>query len=163
MIDTVNTRRWPRFHVHLPVFIATESRHSKIVIPGLVSEISRGGMELYGGVQRGHGELIEVEFRPSGSVRVAGIVRYRSGYCFGLEFVQVTTGTAPFEGVLPAQAASSDDGTPTEETYAELFLDRHESYMHDMQQQIDRLREKTLKIRQFRIEMEHLLQGGTQR
>src|ERR1700675_171683 len=82
----VSTRRWPRFHVHLPVFIAAETADSEIAIPGLVSAISRAGMEVYGGVPLQPGDLMEVEFRTSGMVRVAGIVRNRSGYCFGLEF-----------------------------------------------------------------------------
>jgi len=44
-------------------------------------------MELYAGVNLQHGELMEVEFRTTGrTIRVAGIVRNRSGFCFGLEF-----------------------------------------------------------------------------
>jgi hypothetical protein len=51
------------------------------------------------------------------------------------------------------------DVAPTEDTYAELFIERHEAYLHDMQRTIARLREKTLEIRQFRLEMELLLRG----
>src|SRR6266550_2361203 len=91
----VNTRRWPRFHVHLPVSIATGDSGSYITVPGLVSELSRGGMELYGGVQCRPGELLEVEFRTSESLRVAGIIRNRSGYCFGLEFLSLTKSNLP--------------------------------------------------------------------
>jgi hypothetical protein len=186
MINSINTRRWPRFHVHLPVLIATDAGHSKIVVPGLVSEISRRGMELYGGVQRRPGELMEVEFRTSGKVRVAGVVRNRSGYCFGLEFLSIATGSQPPTPVLqPGDSPRTDvldafgavptlptdmlgnrsrgaieaDAAPTEDTYAELFIERHEAYLHDMQRAIERLREKTLEIRQFRLEMELLLHG----
>jgi len=44
-------------------------------------------MELYAGVNLQPGELMEVEFRATGrTIRIAGIVRNRSGFCFGLEF-----------------------------------------------------------------------------
>src|ERR1700746_3549003 len=78
-----NTRRWPRYHVHLPVFISSETDVSTIAVPGVVCEISRGGMELYGGVQRREGDLMEVEFQAAGIPRVAGVVRSRSGFWFG--------------------------------------------------------------------------------
>ena len=39
-----NTRRWPRYHVHLPVFISNETEVSTIAVPGVVSEISQSGM-----------------------------------------------------------------------------------------------------------------------
>lgn len=183
MIQSTNTRRWPRFHVHLPVLIAAEPGQSRVLVPGLVSEISRRGMELYGGVQLRPGDLMEVEFRTSAKVRVAGVVRNRSGYCFGLEFLSIATANQPvipvrqpgdalspdpvsaFEALPPATpgngatSASDPDAAPTEDTYAELFIERHEAYLHDMQHTIARLREKTLEIRQFRLEMELLLHG----
>jgi len=175
MVHSINTRRFPRFHVHLPVLIAAEPGQSRVLVPGLVSEISRRGMELYGGVQRRPGELMEVEFR-TGKVRVAGVVRNRSGYCFGLEFLNLATANQPAVPVLQGESLSSDplgplgalppgtpaldaDASPTEDTYAELFIERHEAYLHDMQRTIARLREKTLEIRQFRLEMELLLHG----
>ena len=171
MMHSTNIRRWPRFHVHLPVLIAAEPGPSRVLVPGLVSEISRRGMELYGGVQRRPGELMEVEFR-TGRMRVAGVVRNRSGYCFGLEFLSIATaGQAPTpvlpsgQALPPGMLANDStstldaDAAPTEDTYAELFIERHEAYLHDMQHTIARLREKTLEIRQFRLEMELLLHG----
>lgn len=181
-MHSINTRRWPRFHVHLPVLIAAEPGQSRVLVPGLVSEISRRGMELYGGVQRRPGELMEVEFR-TGRVRVGGVVRNRSGYCFGLEFLSIATKSQPaspvrqprdsfppdplgtLEALPPGTPGSGSsrvldsDAAPTEDTYAELFIERHEAYLHDMQRTIARLREKSLEIRQFRLEMELLLHG----
>ncbi len=85
-MDSTNTRRYPRYHMHTPVFIAVPGATSKVV-PGLLSRISRAGMELYAGVNLQPGELMEVEFRTTGrTIRVAGTVRNRSGFCFGLEF-----------------------------------------------------------------------------
>jgi PilZ domain-containing protein len=173
-MHSINTRRWPRFHVHLPVLIAGEPGPTRVLVPGLVSEISRRGMELYGGVQRRPGDLMEVEFR-TGRMRVAGVVRNRSGYCFGLEFLSIATASQaltpmmlPSGEALPPGMAANDststldaDAAPTEDTYAELFIERHEAYLHDMQRTIARLREKTLEIRQFRLEMELLLRGDS--
>ena len=85
-MDSTDTRRYPRYHMHTPVFIALPGA-TKIVVPGLVSELSRTGMELYAGVNLQPGEVMEVEFRTTGStICVAGIVRNRSCFCFGLEF-----------------------------------------------------------------------------
>jgi hypothetical protein len=92
-MDSINTRRWPRYHVHLPVFIAVNPKTPNIVVPGLICELSRSGMEIYGGVNRQPGEEMEIEFETSGGsiVRIAGIVRSRTGFCFGIEFSAVRT------------------------------------------------------------------------
>ena len=85
-MNSTPTRRYPRFHMHTPVFIAVPGSRD-IFVPGLVSKLSRAGMEIYAGVNLRPGELMEVEFRTlEGTIRIAGIVRDRSGYCFGLEF-----------------------------------------------------------------------------
>ncbi len=85
-MDLTDTRRYPRYHMHTPVLIAVPGA-ADLVVPGMVSRLSRAGMELYAGVNLQPGEVMEVEFRTEGrTIRVAGIVRYRSGFCFGLEF-----------------------------------------------------------------------------
>jgi hypothetical protein len=175
----VNTRRWPRFHVHLPVSIATGEGGSSITVPGLVSELSQGGMELYGGVQRRPGDLLEVEFRTSESLRVAGIIRNRAGYCFGLEFLSLSKSNLPDAiapesaakdawrldpGVLGIEARSSDDNPenlPDEAALAELFLVRHDNYLRDRDLIIKRLRQRALEMRRFRQEMEMLLESDS--
>jgi len=69
-------------------------------------------------------------------------------------------GSVPTDPLGPGSPGPLDaDAAPTEDTYAELFIERHEAYLHDMQRAIERLREKTLEIRQFRLEMELLLHG----
>jgi len=88
----VSTRRWPRYHASLPVLIATRGESRKPV-PGLACEISQGGMALYGGVDLQPGDLMEVEFQTSGKLRIAGVVRNRSGFCFGLEFLDSMANT----------------------------------------------------------------------
>jgi hypothetical protein len=79
-----NTRRWPRHQVKLPVRIIAPNETSEIVVPGLTTEISQGGMALYGGVPLQPGDLMEVEFQTSNRLRVAASIRDRNGYCFGL-------------------------------------------------------------------------------
>ena len=171
-----NTRRWPRFQVHLPVLIAAETADSQIAIPGMVSALSRAGMEVYGGVPLRPGDRMEVEFKTSGGVRITGIVRNRSGYCFGIEFLRAMVSEVDPEGVLlmeetpewaglniselgsglfgpeQAEVASAD------ETLAALFIERHQSYLRAKHKEIEHLRRSALQIRHMRQAMERLLE-----
>ena len=90
-MDSINTRRSPRYHVNLPVLIAVHPRTPNLVVPGLISELSRTGMEIYAGVDRQPGEEMEIEFETAGGTptRITGIVRSRTGFCFGIEFCTV--------------------------------------------------------------------------
>jgi hypothetical protein len=92
-MNLTNTRRWPRYHVYLPVLITVDPKDPNLVVPGLISELSQSGMEIYGGVNRRLGDEMEIEFKTSrgGVVRIAGIVRSRTGFCFGIEFCGVRT------------------------------------------------------------------------
>ncbi len=83
-----NTRRAPRYRASLPVLIS-RCDGSGVPVPGLTSEISQTGMAVFGGVTLETGDLMEVEFQTEGRFRVEGIVRNRSGFCFGLEFLNV--------------------------------------------------------------------------
>jgi hypothetical protein len=85
-MDATNIRRCPRFRMNTPVFVAVPGAPGTVV-PGMVSKLSRSGMEIYAGVNLRPGEFMEVEFRaPGRTIRVAGVVRNRTGFCFGLEF-----------------------------------------------------------------------------
>src|ERR1700737_2520339 len=83
----LNTRRWQRHPVDLPVRILPSNGISQTILPGRGSEISEGGMSLYVGILLQPGDLMEVEFETPYCARVKGIVRSRVGYCFGLEFL----------------------------------------------------------------------------
>lgn len=98
----VSTRRWPRYHASLPVLIAGKSKKP---IPGLACEISQGGMALYGGVDLQPGDIMEVEFQTSGKLRMAGVVRNRSGFCFGLEFLDRMATTETFARLVQPEPA----------------------------------------------------------
>ena len=82
-----NTRRWQRQPVDLPLGVVTGNGQLGTVVPGRATEISEGGMALYAGIDLEPGDLMAVEFRGPSQARVAGVVRSRSGYCFGLEFL----------------------------------------------------------------------------
>ena len=105
--DPVNTRRWPRYHVNLPVSILAQTNAKKIAVPGLASELSQCGMALYGGVDLQPGDLMEVEFQTCGKLRVAGVVRNRSGFCFGLEFLDLMANSETL-----ANLVQPDETTP---------------------------------------------------
>jgi PilZ domain len=85
MAAMANTRRWIRHEVDLPVRVF--ARGVSQAVPGRGTELSAGGMALYAGVELKTSQSLEVEFAAASHARVAGIIRYRQGYCFGLEFV----------------------------------------------------------------------------
>jgi hypothetical protein len=183
-MSMTSTRRWPRYHVHLPVFISSETDVSTIAVPGVVSEISRGGMELYGGVERRPGDLMEVEFQAAGVPRVAGVVRSRAGFCFGLEFLSLMPGepagalgalrplsredgrmTLGELGITPDAKRSKSTGAKDEADsddalFVEIFLDRHDTFLREAQIEIQSLRQRALRLKQWREEMESLLESG---
>jgi hypothetical protein len=172
-----NTRRWPRFQVHLPVLIAAETADSQIAIPGMVSALSRAGMEVYGGVPLRPGDLMEVEFKTSGGVRVSGIVRNRSGYCFGIEFLRAMVSELDTESLLEVRSEAPEwagfdiaelgsglfspeqpEVAKADEALAALFIERHQSYLRATQKEIENLRKTALQIRHMRQAMERLLE-----
>jgi PilZ domain len=158
-----NTRRWQRHPVQLPVRIITANDVSEIAIPGLTTEISRGGMALYGGVPLQPGDLMQVEFETSDRVRVAASIRDRNGYCFGLEFLGLLpsdTTEVPEAGFAErtAQSLATEamrDATAVramggENEILALFLERHETYLRQRDMEIKRLRDEIQEIRESR-------------
>lgn len=83
----VNTRRWSRHPVELPVRVFPRGGDSKLTVQGRGIEMSEGGMTLYAGVPLKPGDLMDLEFEMPGGTRVSAIVRSRTGFCFGLEFL----------------------------------------------------------------------------
>lgn len=104
----VNTRRWSRHPVELPVRVFPRGGDSKLTVQGRGIEMSEGGMTLYAGVPLKPGDLMDLEFQMPGGTRVAAIVRNRTGFCFGLEFLTPLGA----EKAKPAAAeANPDSGT----------------------------------------------------
>jgi hypothetical protein len=163
-----NTRRCPRHQVNLPVRVAPGNAHAQIAAPGLATEISQSGMSLYGGIELQPGDLMEVEFQTSSHLRVAGVVRNRTGYCFGLEFLAPRASAARTHGSRPSEGGASPPSLASavarpEDELLELFLERHAAYLRQKELEIRRLRQELLKTRQERVEIESLRRGSRQR
>lgn len=86
MSGTLNTRRWQRQEVDLAVCVVGFNGTSGPVVRGRATEISEGGMAVYAGVDLKPNDLMQIEFQAP-RTRVTAVVRNRTGYCFGLEFV----------------------------------------------------------------------------
>jgi hypothetical protein len=87
MPSSPSTRRWQRHPVDLPVRVAVANEFSTVTVSGRGTELSEGGMGLYAGILVKPGDLLEVEFSTPCHFRMMAVVRQRSGYCFGLEFI----------------------------------------------------------------------------
>jgi len=104
--EFAHTRRWPRHTVKMPLRILAASDESPTIVPGLAIEISRCGMALYAGVQLEPGDRMEVEFPTASRMRIAGEVKNREGYCYGVEFThRITNETVPASSPAPAITA----------------------------------------------------------
>jgi hypothetical protein len=174
-----STRRWTRHQVKLPVRIVAPNETSEITVPGLTTEISQGGMALYGGVPLQPGDVMAVEFETSNRLRVAALVRDRYGYCFGLEFLGLLPSeeieisrsdtsriVSEADGMMAAGqldvAAKTKSAASVQTVYSEdemlaLYLKKHEAYLRQKDLELKRLRYEIQEIRQSRKEIETLL------
>lgn len=112
MSSPVNTRRWVRHPVELPVRISPRGGDSKLAVPGKGIEISEGGMTLYAGLPLKPGDFMEVEFETAGGARIAAVVRNRTGFCYGLEFL-TPLGAEPKPGAASPRTAPARKSTAT--------------------------------------------------
>jgi PilZ domain len=87
MQSPANTRRWPRYPVNLPVSVLLCDGSKEKHVNGLGIEISEGGMSLYAGIPLQHGDMTEIAFTQPYNTRITAVVRNRTGYWFGLEFI----------------------------------------------------------------------------
>lgn len=84
------TRRWRRLHLDLPIRVIVHRPSKTSVIVGRGNELNEGGMALTAGVELNPGDETEIEFTPPYSgvpIRIRGVVRNRTGYRYGMEFV----------------------------------------------------------------------------
>jgi PilZ domain len=58
-----------------------------MVVSGRGTELSRGGMALHACLSLEPGDPIEVDFQTPSKLQIAGIIRNRIGYRFGVEFL----------------------------------------------------------------------------
>ncbi len=83
-------RRWRRHKVDVPIRVIVHGTSKTSLFDGRGNELSEGGMALTAGVELRPGDVVDVEFTPpySGApIRHRGIVRNRTGYRYGIEFL----------------------------------------------------------------------------
>jgi tetratricopeptide (TPR) repeat protein len=114
------TRRWTRHEVDLPVRVF--ARGISQAIPGRGTELSAGGMALYAGLELKTSQTLEVEFVAASHARVAGVIRNRQGFCFGLEFLTPLSldGDGRLHAAWPGTSLPYEPG-PLSRGAAELF------------------------------------------
>ena len=125
----LNTRRWPRKQVDLQVFVIQCDGETKVFVPGRLTEISKGGLALYAGINLHPGDPVEVEL-PAPYSRVKGTIRSRDGYCFGVEF----------DNWLPTPPR------PASRNLA-LLQERHQNYLRESEEEINRLQKEVAALR----------------
>jgi hypothetical protein len=89
----INTRRYRRFRLDVPVRIIIHSEEKTRIIDGRGNELNEGGLAINAGVELEVGDEIEVEFTPAYThqpLRARAAVRNRDGYRYGLEFLGET-------------------------------------------------------------------------
>ncbi|MBZ5706563.1 MAG: PilZ domain-containing protein [Acidobacteriia bacterium] len=89
-VALVNTRRWRRYQLDVPVRVIVHTPDKTKLHDGRGNELSEGGMAVTAGVELKPGDEVAIEFTPpySGSpIRVRGAVRNRAGYRYGVEFL----------------------------------------------------------------------------
>ncbi len=80
-------RRWRRLRIDLPVRIL---RRQTAAIHGRGTELNGGGMRVFGVIDLSVGDVIALEFALpywKQLLRLRAVVRNRSGYTYGLEFI----------------------------------------------------------------------------
>ena len=91
-------------------------------------------MTLYVGVSLKPGDLMDLEFQTAGRARVAAVVRNRTGFCFGLEFLTPLETDSPKPvPAMPASGQREDDDLRS-------VLRRKESELRRLQKEIATLR-----------------------
>lgn len=87
--DFAVARRFPRHKIDLPVRVVVPLEDKTRIVSGRGNELNEGGLQVFAGTEMRVGDSIFVEFTPPYSgkpVRVAALVRNRSGFDYGLEF-----------------------------------------------------------------------------
>jgi hypothetical protein len=133
MASPVNTRRWSRHPVELPVRVFPRGGDAKLTVQGRGIEMSEGGMTLYAGVPLKLGDLMDLEFQTPGGTRIAAVVRSRTGFCFGLEFLTPLSADTP-------KPTSVRTAPPVEGTDVRSVLRRKELELERLRKEIATLR-----------------------
>jgi hypothetical protein len=88
-------RRWKRYDIHVPVRLIVHHALHTSRISGRGTELNQGGMCIFAGAELSLGEQVELEFTApycGDPLRIWCVVRNRSGYYYGLEFLAENAG-----------------------------------------------------------------------
>ena len=91
--DGTEKRRWPRYHIDVPVKAMVRCEGTPKMVHGMANNLSLGGMAALLPVELAIGEWLEVLVTLpfcSQPVKVRTVVRNRRNYVYGLEFVNIT-------------------------------------------------------------------------
>ncbi len=86
-----STRRWRRYEVDVPVRLIVCKEMKATIFDARGTSLSEGGMALFAGTELRTGDQVAVEFSPAYSsppIRVDATVRNRTGYNYGVEFLE---------------------------------------------------------------------------
>ncbi len=88
----LNTRRYRRFKLDVPVRVVVHTEDKTRIIDGRGNELNEGGIAVQAGVELEVNDNVEVEFTPpyGEPIRARAVVRNRNGYRYGLEFLAET-------------------------------------------------------------------------
>ena len=133
MYSPTHRRRWTRQIADLPVRVLYTRPEGEVAVAGRGTEISEGGMALYAGIPLELGDVMEIEFQMPDSKRIPAVIRNRSGYYFGLEFLTPLEADdeRPAVPIPPSRQRSGD---------AYLLLRRKELEVQKLRREIQALR-----------------------
>lgn len=86
-------RRWTRFDINVPLRVIAPKSDKIVIVQGRGNELNEGGMSVFAGMEMKIGETVAVEFTPPYSgepIRARCVVRNRTGYTYGVEFLLET-------------------------------------------------------------------------
>lgn len=84
-------RRWVRYKLDVPLRVIAYKDDRVSIVQGRGHELNEGGMMVFAGAELAAGAVVALEFTPPYTglpIRVRCLVRNRSGYHYGVEFVQ---------------------------------------------------------------------------
>jgi hypothetical protein len=93
IFKALESRRFQRFRIDLPVRVVVPMQDKTKIVSGRGTDLNEGGLAVFAGTEMRVGDCIYIEFTPPYSgkpVRVAGQIRHRTGYKYGIEFITDT-------------------------------------------------------------------------
>ena len=91
--DYAMQRRWQRLKIDVPLRVIAMRSDKTQIVSGRGNEVSEGGLAVSAGIELRIGDEMWVEFTPPYSgepIRVRAMVRNRTGYKYGVEFLSDT-------------------------------------------------------------------------